>query len=124
MRRGQASTEFVVLAGIMIVFFLVMTVAIQNQILQARDVQSENRVFQLHNVINNELLLAKRVHPTYVRNFYLPASLDGYSYHLYLEDQNNVLIIEYQDENYTFFVDDNTSSIIPLAPGMNVIRKN
>ena len=123
MRRAQASTEFVVLAGLMIVFFLMMTVAVQSQIASARAVQTENRISQIYSLVNNELIVAKNVHQSYFRNFYLPASIDGRPYYLYFQDNNYALIIEHRGKNYTYFVDDNSSPIIPLEPGLNTIRK-
>jgi hypothetical protein len=123
MRRGQASTEFVVLAGLMLVFFIIMVIGVQNQMVMSREQISSERVHQLFSLVNAEVMIARQVHPTYEREFFLPPTIDGQPYLLRREDENYVLIVEHRLMNYTFFLDDNQSIITPLAPGLNTIRK-
>jgi hypothetical protein len=108
--------EFVVLAAFMLLFFLVVTIGIQNQLLQAHVSRNEELVSELASVINNEAVLAASVEDGYSRSFTLPALLDSSEYYLQLYD-NVDLVITFRGEDYLFFLDANLTNTTPLEPG-------
>ena len=120
MRRGQSSLEFVVLAAFMLLFFLIVTIGIQNQLLQAHISHNEELASQLASAINNEAVLAASVQDGYARSFSLPVLLDDTEYQLQL--QNNLdLVITFRGEEYLFFLDAPLMNQTPLGPGLNAI---
>ncbi|MBD3209194.1 hypothetical protein GF367_02135 [Candidatus Woesearchaeota archaeon] len=120
MSRGQASTEFVILTAFMLVFFIGVTIGIQNQLLSVHQERNEELAAQLVSVINNEAVLAKEVNPGYRRTFYLPAVVDGTNYSLSLSDGLDVFV-RYRGGDYLFFLDANVTNVTPLGPGENII---
>lgn len=104
----------------MILFFIVVTIGIQNRMYAAHMVRNEEIATELANVINNEASLAASVHEGYERNFTLPVLLDGGNYSLQLYDGQDLLIM-YRGSSYLFFLDANLTNTTPLGPGYNTI---
>lgn len=120
MRRGQASAEFLVLTAFMLVFFIVVTIGIQNRMYAAHLERNEAIARDVARAINNEAVLAASVHPGYARGFALPVLLDGSNYSLSLYDSQD-LVVYYRGSSYLFFLDANLSNTMPLRPGYNTI---
>lgn len=120
MKNAQASLEFVLLTAFMMVFFIVITIGIQNRMYTAHLLRNEEIVTDLVGVINNEAVLAASVHGGYERDFTLPVLLDGGNYSLWLYDHQD-LLVQYRGASYLYFLDANLTNTTPLQPGLNSI---
>jgi len=100
-----------------------MTLIIQNQLLSARLEQNAYSANELSDLINDELILAGQVNDGYIREFILPPELRGMPYTLNKSSDGGDLIIGLIGQEFVYFMDGNLSSIKPLQPGLNIIRK-
>jgi len=107
----------------MLIFLILMTMIIQNQLLEARLEQNVIASDQLAELINSELILASQVSRGYTREFLIPAELMGTPYTLNSSADGVDLIIKFYGQEHVYFMDGNLSYIIPLEPGINIIRK-
>lgn len=89
----------------MIVFFIVFTIAIQNNMYKAQLVRNEQLAADVASIINTEAVLASQVHSGYTRTFTLPILLDGSEYLLELDASREDLFITFRGEKYLFFLD-------------------
>ncbi len=121
MKKAQASTEFVLLITFMLLVFIIVTIMVQKQLIQAKEQKNEALAKQLADEINNELKLANEVNPGYYREFYLPTLIGGNPYNMTLESDED-LIINLNGKEYVFFLNYNATKITPLKPGKNTIR--
>jgi hypothetical protein len=112
--------EFVVLTTFMILFFIIVTIGIQNQMLSVQLDRNEELARQVANVVNEEALLAAEVNPGYTRTFVLPVLVDGSTYNLSLYGEED-LVVGYRGQQYLFFMDAPVRNLTPLGGGENVI---
>ena len=119
-KRGQGSTEFVLISSIMFLIFIGMFIVIQGRISSAQKTQLFNSLDEMGRVINTEIRMADSVKGFYARKFFLPDTLGGYNYSLVLKNKSEIAI-KAGDTDYVLFLDDNVSGNI--TKGWNVIRK-
>ncbi len=120
LKKSQSSIEFIILTGIIMLFFSVFFLSIQES---GSDKLREKRAFlakQTAFIVQDEINLALKSGDGYERRFVLPESLDGMDY--------NAIVI---DEMIYIKTADNKSAValpIPkitgnLVKGENTIRK-
>lgn len=119
MRAGQASMEFVLLMGFLIVTFLTFTAVTQYRISQAEDAHATAIMRQAGNILVSEIELATSSHKGYARTFTMPRTLDGRRYNVTIIDEEAV--IQSSGEEYVLFL--NASVDGRLCMGENTIEQ-
>jgi hypothetical protein len=119
MKKAQSSTEFVVLSVFMFLFFIMMTIAVQNQLAVAQQVHMDKATDELANIINNEVLLSTSVNTGYERTFFLPTTINNQEYQIELPDPQELVVVV-AGKKYVYFLDNASST--HFRPGYNIIH--
>lgn len=80
MTKGQVSAEFIGVMTIMFIILTVFSVVILVRTIELQDQKNWNRIIQLGEIIASEIRLADTMHDGFARQFWIPQSLDGFSY--------------------------------------------
>ncbi|MBN1274903.1 hypothetical protein JXA12_01245 [Candidatus Woesearchaeota archaeon] len=104
----------------MMLFFIIISIGIQNQMLAAQLDRNEGLARQVATLINDEAVLASKVNPGYTRGFTLPALVDGSPYTLSLYGDED-LLVSFRGEDYLYFLDAPLRNQTPLRPGTVII---
>ena len=108
----------------MLIFFIVMTIAVQNQLLQARIEQHGVKAAEIASIINNEVSLAAQVNKGYERTFFIPSNINGYPYDISHSPDGYDLVIELLGRQYVYFLDGDANNICNLKAGEFAIVRN
>ncbi|HLC47377.1 MAG TPA: LamG-like jellyroll fold domain-containing protein [Candidatus Nanoarchaeia archaeon] len=118
--KAQSSLEFMILAGVMLFFFLAFFAAMSDQMLGLYRAREDKRVNDLILSVRDEIELARAAQSGYERAFSLPATLEGrnYSIRFYGDEK---FIVRFSDRFYEQPSPPNVQG--DLFKGKNVIAK-
>jgi hypothetical protein len=103
MRRGQASTEFTLLIGFLMLTFLIMFVLFSERI---KDISKDNldkTMNNFENIIGDEVKTAYTVEDGYRKEFTLLKNILGETYNLSILD-STILVVNYTGNQHTMFL--------------------
>ena len=108
------------LTAFMMLFFIVLSISIQNQTIIVQGERNEELAADVASMVNNEAVLASKVNDGYSRTFTLPVTIDGGDYDMELLDGVD-LVIDFRGESHVFFLDAELHNTTPLHPGINAL---
>ncbi|MBI2208069.1 hypothetical protein HYU50_01085 [Candidatus Woesearchaeota archaeon] len=118
--KAQFAMEFVILISFMFIIFLSFIAVITSKILDARESERQQTAEDIATLAKNEIELAISVSDGYARVFTLPATIEGNSYDISIENSRE-LVVTYLDKEYVLFLEDNV--VGNIVAGSNQIRK-
>ena len=116
MKKSQISLEFVMLISLVFLVFIGFMALMQNQFSQLNEEEDYSSMYNIANLIKNEVLIASKVHDNYIRKFEMPLALNGKDYTVDL--QKDVLTIKITGE------DSSVTVILPVQVKGGFIEKN
>ncbi|MFW6449558.1 MAG: hypothetical protein ACOCZ6_00770 [Nanoarchaeota archaeon] len=80
MKRSQVANEFMILFGVMIVVTLVFLIILNNYADMTATDEEEKVMNDFGHYLQNEFITASEVKDGYVREIYLPQTIEGFEY--------------------------------------------
>lgn len=119
-KKSQTPTEFVILLGFVLLFFIVFFVIIQGNISDKIKEKQALAVKEIALTAQNEINLALEVSDGYYREFKLPENANGQDYNITIIE--NIIYIKTSDNKHAMIlpVINVTGNI---TKGMNTIKK-
>ncbi len=117
MRKGQVTTEFLVLLLVGILFSIGLMVLISSFYADIKQDESNAQLRLFGREIQNELILASQVHEGYSREIFIPDTLKTFNFTI--NNTDKVLIILYKDFQHAFPIPKTHNF---LKKGNNTIR--
>lgn len=126
-RKGQNATEFVILAGFMILVFLLFFVVIQQKIIEATEEKNDAAAEQIMSIVTTEIKTAESVTDDYYRTFSVPSSLNGLPYNISIISGiagSTEIVITYAGKERVYFLDQYVNANSTVGKGKNNITKS
>lgn len=120
-RKAQSSIEFIILVGVMTLFFLVFTLVLQSNLHDSQSQQRDGLLTEIALTVQSEISLASSSIDGYSRNFTIPQSVFGVSYDINITDGSVYLITSDNLHALSFPVENVTGNVIR---GENVIQRS
>ncbi len=102
MLKGQVSIEFLMIMGFLLLTLSVFTIGILKQHINFVEDKEYVLVRDIAYKVRDEIVLANNVQASYVRNFSLPAQVDGLNYSIHLT--SDVIIVRSQSQEFSLNV--------------------
>ena len=113
--------EFIVLASFMLLVILGFFAVTSSRILEAKEEGNRKIAEDIAALAYNEIEIAKSVNDGYIRNFFMPQTVNGVNYSISITD-NTELVVNYLDIEHVKFLPSNVTGNI--AKGNNKISKS
>lgn len=117
---GQGITEFILIAGLLILVVTGIIFIVHNSTVSSRNQKVLSQAEDVGNIISSEVLNAYSSVGDYSREFILPETIDEMDYVIKLDNNSEISIIV-NDLEYVVFLDYNVSGSI--KKGKNQIKK-
>lgn len=130
-RRAQTAIEFLVLLGFMLLVFTAFFAVMHERSSIILEQNRYGELIAIGEVIQDEAVIASRVHNGYRRVFDLPRAVQGEPYTVKLDDSTEI-VIKTAEQEYILFLPVNMSIILngvpssdgDLAAGRNIIKRS
>jgi hypothetical protein len=127
LKKGQSSTEFVILIGFMMMMLLVFFIVIQQKIVEANEEKNELASKGIMDIVINEIRLAESVSDDYYREFYLPIELNGLNYNISIMPgvaSTTEVVLKYENKEKVYFLEQFVNDTSTVGLGSNNITKS
>ncbi|MBW2990495.1 hypothetical protein KY348_02190 [Candidatus Woesearchaeota archaeon] len=118
-KKGQSSTEFILVLGAVFLISLGALIMIQKQVADSKKQKTYVKTGELGNLILAEVQNAKASQGFYSRKFFIPETINENEY--LLMHNNSEITIKVEDLEYILFLEHNVSG--KIRKGWNVIEK-
>lgn len=115
MKKSQIAMEFIMIVSLVFLVFIGFLAMMYNQFSDLNERKDYSTMFNLANLIKNEVLISSKVHDNYIRRFEIPFTVNGNGYKIDLE--KDVLVITNEDNL-------STTIILPVEVKGGFIEKN
>ena len=118
-KKGQSSTEFIIVAGTLFLILIGVFFMVQRQMANAKNQRIYDELEELGDLIRTEIQNARASSGTYTREFFIPETVDGKEYILFNNERE--IIIKFIEYEHIIFLEHNLSG--DIQKGANVIHK-
>ncbi|MFT4311017.1 MAG: hypothetical protein ACMXX7_00130 [Candidatus Woesearchaeota archaeon] len=119
-KKGQSAIEFAILLGFILIAVSGLFVILSST-LERYELNKDNAVIdQIVNLVQTEILFAESAEGNFQREFFLPMTIDGFSYEVSLNDPRELFVRYKGIERVHFF---STDIYGDINRGSNLVQK-